>query len=299
MLNKIRKLFLELGYRNQNPPNMSESERQISPREGEWFASLVKITSARNILEFGTWQGRSALSWVNALKEQNLSPEESCVVCVDTWLGSWEHILDFNSQSEWGRLNLKLVNGRPMFYDEFVKEMSEQSASQYVYPFSGTTETAHQVFKRLGVKFDIIYIDASHDYLPVTRDLFMATELLSPRGLIVGDDFETWKSVREAVLDFADELGLKVMVGFGQYLILPRQDNLELIAEFEQFGWSRIDTFSQREPKGSNTTIRYLLYYKEEELRQLKQEHDLVLNSRIWILAGNYARLKKKLLRKL
>lgn len=71
---------------------------------------------------------------------------------------------------------------------------------------------------------DFVYIDGSHEYQDVLSDLRGAWEIVSPGGIIAGDDYEYtrhWKdNVQRAVNDFCQEKGIEHEVyEHGQFLI--------------------------------------------------------------------------------
>ncbi len=57
---------------------------KITPRESAALADLVHVTNAERIVEFGSWQGRSALAFL--LEATKINPK-AVITCVDTWLG--------------------------------------------------------------------------------------------------------------------------------------------------------------------------------------------------------------------
>mmetsp|Transcript_24838 Transcript_24838/g.38990 ORF Transcript_24838/g.38990 Transcript_24838/m.38990 type:complete len:107 (+) Transcript_24838:47-367(+) len=56
---------------------------------------------------------------------------------------------------------------------------------------------------------DLIFIDGNHDYDDVRADIRNFFPLLSPRGIMFGDDFG-WAGVKKAVYEFAEEHSLTV-----------------------------------------------------------------------------------------
>ena len=58
---------------------------------------------------------------------------------------------------------------------------------------------------------DLLYLDGNHSYNEVIKDLNAWLPKIKDGGSIIGDDW-TWKTVKKAVLDFAELKGLKVNV---------------------------------------------------------------------------------------
>jgi predicted O-methyltransferase YrrM len=51
--------------------------------------------------------------------------------------------------------------------------------------------------------YDLIYIDGSHDFMPVVKDFKNAVELISPTGWIIFDDYKySLPGVRQAIDTF-------------------------------------------------------------------------------------------------
>jgi len=62
---------------------------------------------------------------------------------------------------------------------------------------------AFERFIGRGTKFDMVFIDGSHDYAHVAGDISMYRQLLRPNGILCGHDFNepTCPDVARAVLD--------------------------------------------------------------------------------------------------
>jgi capsular polysaccharide biosynthesis protein/tetratricopeptide (TPR) repeat protein len=205
------------------------------------FEFLIQTLSPNLILEVGSWKGSSAIKMAEILEQYNL--KDSVIICVDTWLGSPEHWLGKEKAGrekkwgkEWGFNNLKVVNGFPTIYRTFLSNVINSSLQHKIIPFPQTSENAAVIFQRLNLKFDLIYIDAAHEYEPVGRDLQAYYNLLSDRGIIFGDDYPGWDGVRQAVNDFAAKFDLKIYSKSGKYvLIKPEQD----LVGFDSVGLSQ------------------------------------------------------------
>lgn len=196
---------------------ISKLNFKTPPRADIFFQVLGDVLgdSHERILELGVWEGRSSIAWLDNFPQ-------SKIICVDTWLGSWEHFLDTDSYSEFGKSHLKLEAGETHFYKNFLSNMQKNNHSERFVPIINTTQNAFEILSRLDFKFDIIYIDAAHESLPVYIDLMNSYSLLTDQGILVGDDYETWPSVKIAVDQFCEEHNLEVIVGQNTYLILEK-----------------------------------------------------------------------------
>jgi len=148
------------------------------------------------ILELGSWYGYGASNLSTFLKSKNLNFR---IFCVDTWLGSPEHIYDQTAFQE-----LKLKNGYPQFYFDFLKIVKHYNHEDVIIPFPNTTTAALNYLRKNNIKFDYVIIDASHQYEDVKNDLNIAWQLVKDDGIIVGDDLN-WEGVNKALREFINE----------------------------------------------------------------------------------------------
>ena len=179
------------------------------------LAEAIQVVRPRLVCEVGSWKGRSAINMARAVKQLGLDTE---IVCVDTWLGSPEHWLKMDPA--WYD-SLRIRNGLPQLYYTFLANVVRAQLSDVITPFPNTSENAAAIFRHLDVKFDLIYLDAAHQYEAVKRDLNIYYDLLADDGLMIGDDYIDWAEVTRAVDDFAIERRLKIFGQRGKY-VLPK-----------------------------------------------------------------------------
>lgn len=153
------------------------------------FQRLIAETGAKRICEVGSWKGASACEMARHIEPASLDRIE--MVCVDTWLGSLEMWADPEKYTL-----LALAGARPRIWDIFRNNIMVRGLCDIVTPFPATSQCAAQFFRRKKVEqFDLVYIDASHEFADVLADI----EAYSPLSRVVfGDDFD-WPGVREAV----------------------------------------------------------------------------------------------------
>jgi cephalosporin hydroxylase len=152
-------------------------------------------TPPKVIIEVGTWKGGSALSMGIVLKELGLDAK---IYCVDTWLGAQEF---WTTHKETPERNLMLKNGYPQIYYQFLSNVVHRNMQDIIIPVPSTSATAAKIFKHMGIKADLVYIDGSHEYEDVVNDIKYYSELLNPGGVMFGDDFGAWADVSRAVED--------------------------------------------------------------------------------------------------
>jgi cephalosporin hydroxylase len=185
-------------------------------QNAELFNQLVDELAPGLIVEVGTWYGKSAATWAQAIARTNTAHDkQGGVLCVDTWLGAremWEH--QGGAEGWWSRANvsnanlakshqrLRLVNGFPQFYQQFLANMAHLNLNDVVIPFPTTSVIAGRFLRDHSYTAEIIYVDGSHEYDDVLADLELYWQQVSPRGALVGDDI--WiDDVRRAVEHFA------------------------------------------------------------------------------------------------
>lgn len=161
----------------------------------------VENIKPKIIFEIGSWKGLSTSSFGGKIKDMNL---DSCVIAIDTWLGSSEHRESL--------LLLEHINaGFPEgLYYQFLINMKYMKLEKVVLPFRQSSHIASRFFKEKELKCDILFIDGSHEYEDVLQDLNDYYPLVNNGGLIVGDDLEH-KEVRRAAEKFSIENNLNLI----------------------------------------------------------------------------------------
>lgn len=167
------------------------------------FNELIKKILPNLIIEVGTWKGQSAITMALALKDLGM---DSKIYCVDTWLGSLE-FLDDNKDER----NLMYKNGYPQIYYQFLSNVVHKKLENIIIPFPQTSDISFRFFKEKNITADLIYIDGSHNYEDVLRDLNNYYTLLNYDGIIFGDDYN-WSDVNKAVNEFSLEKNIEVTI---------------------------------------------------------------------------------------
>jgi len=166
------------------------------------FKELIKEKQPSVVIEVGTWKGQSAVNMGKAIKEQGLN---TTLYCVDTWLGAiefWDNLADSSER------DLMLKNGYPQVYYQFLSNIVHNNLQDVIIPFPNTSLTCAKYFISKNIKADLIYIDASHEYEDVLKDIKVYWEILNDGGIMFGDDYSAWSGVKEAVNKFKQENNL-------------------------------------------------------------------------------------------
>lgn len=156
------------------------------------FAALIAETKPQIIVEVGTWLGASAIHMAKQCAAIGIKPR---IYCVDTWLGAVEF---WTTQAHTPERNLKLQNGYPQIYFEFLANVVRHELTEIITPIPNTSLIAGQILRHRGVMADLVYIDGSHDTEDVKADIRCYRQILRPGGIMFGDDYD-WNSVRSAV----------------------------------------------------------------------------------------------------
>lgn len=149
---------------------MAESELQ-------YLAGLAE--KSRCILELGSWKGRSTSCLA--------ANTTGIVVATDTWQGSVEHHAE--------------LKGKPT---SGLWWAFQQNTSRYdnIWPLHANSLAAAKMISSGPTRFDLIFIDASHDYESVKADIEAWMPLLTPGGVLCGHDYMRW-GVKNAVRQLA------------------------------------------------------------------------------------------------
>ncbi len=138
--------------------------------ELRWLAE--QASTRRHIVEIGSWKGRGT----RAMADNIMVGASVCAV--DTWNGTAE---DWHME--------ELAGKHPdWLYNEFIANVS--GSTGVVRPYRTSSLHAADEFRQLGLTFDMIFIDAAHDYQNVKDDVLAWRPLLAPGGLLCGHDFE-------------------------------------------------------------------------------------------------------------
>ena len=139
---------------------------------------LAEVASKSNmIVEIGSWMGRST----SAIAANT----SGTVYAVDTWKGTHEQGGALDGKDDDWLINQFIQNTRGL---DNIRIMQNTSI-----------EAAHG-FELQGRKFDMIFLDAAHDYDNVSTDIKAWLPLLTKNGVFCGHDYHgNWQGVKQAV----------------------------------------------------------------------------------------------------
>lgn len=140
------------------------------------------------IAEIGSWLGSSTRFMLN------ICPM-SYVIAIDHWEGSVEH-----------HITPEFAEKLPTLFETFLANCWDYR--NRLIPFKRNSIDAIKELHDLNVPIDFFYIDASHDYNSVVRDIETCLKYY-PRSIITGDDW-SWESVRNAAIDVAKKYNFEI-----------------------------------------------------------------------------------------
>ena len=144
------------------------------PKWAELLAHLRETPV--HVIEIGSWEGRSALFFLNYLRQAR-------VVCIDTFGGNIEHHLD-----EWFA---KLVPETEAKFDANVASFGAR-----IEKIKGLSGTVLPQFGVEGRRFHVSYVDGSHFPADVYSDAVLIWSMMVPGGVVIFDDYN-WDIMEE------------------------------------------------------------------------------------------------------
>lgn len=161
---------------------------------------LIALKRAKNILEVGVAYGLHA--------EHMLNKFPSC-----TYLGIDPYIASYDTSDAFAFdvHNVYSCNSPQESFDNLYHDVVSSLRRHHPFRHNILRGSLPQLATSLPAHFfDLIFVDGDHRYESVIQDLSAASALLSPGGILCGDDYN-WPSVEKAVLDFAAINGQSVM----------------------------------------------------------------------------------------
>jgi SAM-dependent methyltransferase len=153
----------------------------MSEPEIAWLKAHAATRFA--IAEVGCWMGTTTRELAAVARGK--------VFAIDTWQGSAEH--------------QKMLEGlgSDWLYQQFLANVQDCGN---IVPVRMPSVKAAACLKDLGTSLEMVFIDAAHDYENVKADILAWRELLGPKGLLCGHDFDAGRTgvvqaVRELVGD--------------------------------------------------------------------------------------------------
>lgn len=166
-----------------------------------------------HFVEIGVWKGKSAAFMaVELINNNKLNTKFDCI---DTWKGSEEHI---NPDGEAFEPNL--LKNENWLYEHFLENI--EPVKHMVNPIRKSSLEASLLYEDNSL--DFVFIDASHDYENVLKDIQAWYPKIKPQtGVISGHDYSWGPEVKRAVHDFFDPLNLHIQEYEGCWIVIQPQ----------------------------------------------------------------------------
>jgi len=207
-------LYKDDIYSSFNPEDYPDDMSGWGSKHGAFRAGIEAVRPS-TIIELGSWKGKSAVHMANICKKLSLYTE---IICIDTWLGSFEINLPITSHNS---MDLGRKNGYPQVYYKFLANVVRSGMSNCITPLAATSADGFLILSKLKVKADFIYVDAAHDYRTVLGDLTEYWVLLNDGGILVGDDWGNVQSpgVEKAARQFSSQMKVPLYHKGAKYII--------------------------------------------------------------------------------
>jgi predicted O-methyltransferase YrrM len=129
-------------------------------------SNLEQIHHIRNILEIGSYEGRSAIFFLEQFSDAK-------IFCVDTWGGSDEQ-QNLNTEIIEHNFDVNLI---------YYKNLNRMKKFKL---------NSNDFFIKNKNMFDLIYIDGDHSSNQVSLDINNAWKFLNNKGILILDDYLWW-----------------------------------------------------------------------------------------------------------
>lgn len=222
----VRDELLALLWDGKDPFAEIDSS-QIRPDRQGWksghpyLSDGVASISPRITVEIGVWKGMSTITLARGLRDQNI---DGAVIAVDTWLGAWDHWIN----PKW-RADLHMRAGFPTLQSTFMSNVIHAGLQNYIIPLPLDSVNAANVLRKLKITPNLVHIDGGHDYRAVKTDIEEWWPMISPGGMLIGDDYgaNAWPDVTRAFDDYFRTIGLFPMEHERQKCRVKKPENSE------------------------------------------------------------------------
>ena len=176
ILNYIKNFLPNYKSKNKSKKIEQQIYKNFSTidQNHKWFcnnlnflsSSFKGVVSIKNILEIGSYEGRSAIFFLNNFIYSNIH-------CVDTWSGSDEHNnFDFS-----------------VIEKNFDSNISTFETNNRLKKFK---MNSNEFFLINSKKYDLIFVDGDHSSDQVKIDIENSWNVLNKGGYLILDDYMWW-----------------------------------------------------------------------------------------------------------
>ena len=195
---KITEIFPGIEDSNVTIVKAFDRDTYMSPDFHEliYLSAVIKFVNAKNILEIGTFDGKTTLN----IAEN--TADDAMITTVDL-------------PEDWdGKMEIKI----PQIYNNVTDSsitgiMFKKSRKHSKKITSVYCDSAKLEFDKLNAPFDLVFIDGCHYYDYVKTDSENAFKHTTPEGVIIWHDYGMIKDISRAVDEFSKKMDIKVIKG--------------------------------------------------------------------------------------
>ena len=97
---------------------------------------------------------------------------------------------------------MSITHGRGHLYDNFIQNIIDRNSTDVVLPMAVSSLVGAKILWAQKFSPDVVYIDTAHEQGETLGELFAYWELLRPRGVLIGDDYDYFPAVKYDVDEF-------------------------------------------------------------------------------------------------
>lgn len=174
---------------------------------------LYDLCIDKKVLELGSMVGMSSYVIAHVAKE---------IHCVDAWDDNFDHLERDQKQVDTYKSDWLNQDAPPDMLKAFKQNCKEFLDSGKMKMTQGWTQDVAHLFPQ--ESFDVLFIDADHSRLGVTRDIVKYYHTIKDGAPLVFHDYDcgTWRGVTEAIHDAFDRGLIGPAVVDGQHLRAER-----------------------------------------------------------------------------
>jgi len=161
-------------WKSRRPYMNKIVELEVSKSKGERY----------EILEIGSWAGDSAILWAKAIRKFN--DGKGSVICVDQWRPYINFSEKVGASHVLSRMEKALARKR--IFNLFLHNISTTGLDDIIKPYKGSSDELLPTLR--DNRFNLAFVDGSHSYSQVIKDLENCERVLSSGGILCGDDLE-------------------------------------------------------------------------------------------------------------
>ena len=154
----------------------------------EELTYIADIASrSKVVVELGSWRGRSAVCWAENL------PPDGRLYCIDTWDDAAFGCESFPGDTP------EMKSKSNWLMENFLFNTSH--VAEKIHTMRRTTIDGLSFLDSMGIKADVVFIDAGHLAHEVEADILAAYPLLKEGGILMGHDYgySGWPDVKTVV----------------------------------------------------------------------------------------------------